>query len=169
MGGQNRFRLRQIESEDKMLGTDVVIKTVPAMLVAARRVTIPTNDRFPKYLDPAFTEAYDFVRKHGAQDNGPRFALWHSYSPAYGNEDAEAVVPIDRHLEGTDRVKVYELSQTQVASLIHFGDFAEFTKVHAALLEWINTHGYKVVGPYREIYMKPDRTITEIQFPVEKA
>jgi effector-binding domain-containing protein len=161
------IRLRQIEMEDKMPGHDFVIKTVPAMLVAARRVTIPTIAHYPKYLEPAFTETYDYVRKHGAQDNGPCFALLHS--SAYGNEDAEAVVPIDRPLVGTDSVKVYELSQTQVASLIHFGDFQEFTKDHAALLEWINANGYKIVGPYREIYMKQDRTITEIQFPVERA
>ncbi|HEU0292005.1 MAG TPA: hypothetical protein VFR47_04680, partial [Anaerolineales bacterium] len=70
---------------------------------------------------------------------------------------------------GTDGVKVYELSQAQVACLIHFGDFEEFTKDHAALLEWINANGYKIVGPYREIYMKQDRTITEIQFPVARA
>ena len=145
---------------------NVVIKAVPAMLVAARRVNIPPNDHFPKYLEPAFTEAYDFVRRHGAQDNGPRIALWHG--SAYGNEDGEAVVPIDRRLAGTDRIKVYELSGTKVASLIHFGDFEQFTKDHAALLAWINVNGYKVVGPYREIYMKADRTITEIQFPVEK-
>ena len=150
-----------------MPGLDFVIKTVPAMLVAARRVPIPANNHYPKYLEPAFAETYDYVRKHGAQDNGPCFALLHS--SAYGNEDAEAVVPIDRPLAATDRVKVYELSQTQVASLIHFGNFEQFTKDHTALLEWINAKGYKIVGPYREIYMKQDRTITEIQFPVERA
>lgn len=145
---------------------NVIIKTVPAMLVAARRVNIPSNDRFPKHLDPAFIEAYDYVHKHGAQDNGPCFALWHG--SVYVNEDAEAVVPIDRRLTGTDRVKVYELSKTQVASLIHFGDFEAFRKDRAALIEWIKSNGYKIVGPYREIYMKQDRTITELQFPVEK-
>jgi len=145
---------------------NVIIKTVPAMLVAARRVTIPTNDRFPKYLDPAFIEAYDYLRKQGAQDNGPRFALWHG--SVYVNEDAEAMVPIDRRLAGTDRIKVYELAKTQVASIIHFGDFEAFRKDRAALIEWIKANGYKIVGPYREIYMKQDGTITEIQFPVEK-
>jgi len=149
-----------------MPDVNVTVKTIPAMLVAARRVNIPTNDRLPKNLEPAFSEAYDFVRRHGAQDNGPCFALWHG--SVYVNEDAEAVVPIDRRLAGTDRVRVYELSQTKVASLIHFGDFEAFTRDRAALIEWIKANGYKIVGPYREIYMKQDRTITEIQFPVEK-
>jgi len=50
-------RLRQIEMENKMPNYDVVIKTVPAMLVAARRITIPTNDQVPQYLNPAFDES----------------------------------------------------------------------------------------------------------------
>ena len=146
---------------------DIVIKTVPAMLVAARRVTIPTTGHVPpNYLEPAFIEAYDYVRKQGAQDNGPCMAMW--YTPNHVHEDAEALVPIDRALTSTDRVKVYNLSQAQVACLIHFGDLEEFKKDQADLLEWIDAHGYKIVGPYREIYMKQDRTITEIQFPVER-
>jgi effector-binding domain-containing protein len=145
---------------------DIVIKTTPNMLVAACRVTIPATGHLPKYLEPAFTEAYDYIRRQGAQDNGPCLALW--YSPGTISEDAEAVVPIDRPLAGTDRVKVYRLSQTQVASSIHFGDLEEFRKDHAALLEWVAANGYRIIGPYREIYMKQDRTITELQFPVER-
>jgi len=145
---------------------DIVIKTIPAMLVAARRVTVPTTGHVPKYLEPAFAEAYDYVRGQGAQDNGPCLALW--YSPGSVSADAEAAVPIDRPLAGTDRVKVYRLSQTQVASVIHFGDLEEFRKDHAALLEWVEANGYRIIGPYREIYMKQDRTITELQFPVER-
>jgi effector-binding domain-containing protein len=118
-------------------------------------------------------ETYDYVRKQGAKDTGPCFALWHSPADVYENEDAEAVVPIDRPLSGTERVKIYELPSTQVASLVHQGDFEEFTQGHAALLEWIDAHGYKIVGPYREIYIQHDKenlsdSTTEIQFPVEK-
>ena len=83
------------------------------------------------------------------------------------------MVPIDRSLKGTDRVKVYELPSTQVAAGVHQGDFEDFTQGHAALLEWIDANGYKIVGPYREVYIKHNKsqlsdTTTEIQFPVEK-
>jgi effector-binding domain-containing protein len=166
-------RLRQIELEDKMPEYDVVIKTVPAMLVAARRVTIPTNDQVPEYLGLAYAEVYDYLRKQGAKDDGQCMALWHSPADVYANEDAEAIVVIDRRLPGTDNVKVYELPPTQIASVVHHGDFEEFTQGHAALLEWIDANGYQIVGPYREIYIKHEKnhlsdTITEIQHPVEK-
>ena len=167
-------RLRQIELEDKMPNYDVLVKTVPAMLVAARRVTIPTNDQVPQYLGPAFTEAYEHIRKQVAKDTGPCFTLWHSPADVYENEDAEAAVPIDRPLKETDLVKVYELPPTQVASVVHQGNFEDFTQGHAALLEWIHANGYIIVGPYREIYIQHNQgtssnSTTEIQFPVEKA
>jgi DNA-binding transcriptional MerR regulator len=167
-------RLRQIELEDKMPKYDVVLKTTPAMLVASRRVTIPTNDQVPQYLGDAYREVYGYVHEQGAKDTGPCFALWHSPSDVYENEDAEAIVPIDRRLKGTDRVKVYELPSTQVAAVVHHGNFEDFTQGHAAILEWIDANGYQIVGPYREIYIKHDKgelsdSTTEVQFTVEKA
>ncbi len=167
-------RLRQIEQEDTMPDYDVVLKIVPPQLVAARRVTIPTNDQVPAYLDPAYDEVYTYLRQQGAKDTGRCLAVWHSPADVYTNEDAEAVVSIDRPLPGNDRVKVYELPQVQVASVVHHGNFEDFTQGHAALLKWIDANGYRIVGPYREIYIKHDKrdlsdSTTEIQFPVERA
>jgi DNA-binding transcriptional MerR regulator len=166
-------RLRQIELEDRMPTYDVVVKTTQPMLVASQRVTIPTNDQVPQYLGSAYQEVYSYIREQGAKDTGPCFALWHSPSDVYENEVAEAVVPIDRTLEGTERVEVYQLPSTQVAALVHQGNFEEFTKGHAALLEWVDANGYQIVGPYREIYIRHEKqdlahSTTEIQFPVEK-
>ena len=166
-------RLRQIELEDTMPNYDVVLKTVPAMLVASRRVTIPTNDQVPDYLGPAYTETYDYIRQHGVPDTGLCLTVWHTPADVYANEDAEAVVSIDRSLPGTDRVRVYELPQVQVASVVHHGNFEDFTQGHTALLKWIEANGYRITGPYREIYLKHDKrnlkdSTTEIQFPVEK-
>ncbi len=167
-------RLRQIALEDKMPKYDVVIKTVPSMWVAACRVTIPTNNQVPEYLEPAYKKVYNYLRSQGAKETGLCLTLWHTPADVYANEDAEAVVEIERSLPGTDQVKVYELAPTRVAAVIHQGDFKEFTQGHAALLEWIDTNGYQIAGPYRELYIKHDKanlanTTTEIQYPVEKA
>ncbi len=166
-------RLRQIELEDTMPNYDVVLKTVPAMLIASRRVTIPTNDQVPAYLGPAYTETYNYVKASGAKDTGPCFALWHQPADVYTNEVAEAAVPIDHSVPGTDRVKVYELPETYVASVVHHGSFEDFTQGHRALMEWVEANDYKIVGPYREIYIQHDHSnmsesATEIQYPVEK-
>ena len=152
---------------------DVVIKTAPAILVASRRVTIPTNDQVPEYLGPAYTEIYAYLREQGVKEDGLCMTLWHTPADVYANEDAEAIVIVDRLLPGTDQVKVYELPPTQVAAVVHQGNFEDFTQGHAALLEWVDANGYRIVGPYREIYIKHEKdklsdSTTEIQFPVEK-
>jgi DNA-binding transcriptional MerR regulator len=167
-------RLRQIEMEDRMPVYDVVLKTVPAMLVAARRLTILTNDQVPDLLGPAFTETYNYVKAQGAKEAGPSLTVWHTPADVFTNEDVETVVPIDRPVPDTDRVRVYELPQAYVASVVHQGNFDDFTQGHTALLKWIEANGYRVAGPFREIYIKHDRrnlkdTTTEIQMPVEKA
>ena len=167
-------RLRQIELEDMMPDYDVVLKTIPPLLIASRTVTIPTNDQVPQYLNPAFGEAWNYVKENGAKETGPSMALWHQGAEILANEVAEAAFPIDRMLPGTDRVKVYELPQTQVASAVHHGAFENFVQLHGALLTWIEANGYHVVGPYREIYIKHDPenmsdSATEVQYPIEKA
>jgi DNA-binding transcriptional MerR regulator len=166
-------RLRQIESEDHMSDYDVVLKTIPPMLVASRRVTIPTNDQVPAYLGPAFTEAHSHLKHHGAKEIGPCLAIWHQSSDVYTNEVAEAAFPIDKHIPSTEQVQVYELPQQQVASVVHHGAFENFTQGHTALLTWIEANGYRVTGHYREIYIHHDadnmaETATEIQYPVER-
>ncbi|MEZ4669858.1 MAG: GyrI-like domain-containing protein [Anaerolineae bacterium] len=118
-----------------MSNYDVVLKTVPPILVAARKITIPTNDQAPKYLDPAFEETYNHIQQSGAKKAGPHLTLWHQLpTVSMRNEVTETVVPIDRVIPGTERVNVYELPETQVASVVHHGDFADFTQGHTALL-----------------------------------
>lgn len=165
-------RLRQITLEDKMPKFDVVLKTAPAMWVASCRVTIPTNDQVPAYLDPAYAKVYRYLHEQGIKPRG-NLTIWHQPADVYANEDAEAMVKIDRSLPGTNDVKVYELPITRVASVVHQGDFKEFVQGHAALMEWVDSNGYQIVGPYRELYIKHDKanlleSTTEIQYPVEK-
>ncbi len=166
-------RLRQIESEDHMPVYDVALKMVPAMWIASRTVTIPSNDRVPLYLDAALLEAHAYAKATGARALGDWFAIWHQPAEIRADEVAEAAVPIDQALPSSDRVKVYELPRTQVASVIHHGAFENLVQEHTAALSWIETNGYQVVGPYREIYIRHDRSnmaeaATEIQYPVEK-
>lgn len=168
-----RVRLKQIDLEDAMPNYEVVLKSVPSQLIASRKVTIPTNDQVSIYLDEAYRDVYTHIRTQGAKDIGACFAVWHQPAAILANEVAEAAVPIDRAMPSSEHVKVYELPQADVASAIHHGDFEDFTQLHATLLDWIETHNYQVIGPYREIYANHNEDMnestTEIQYPVVKA
>lgn len=166
-------RLRQIESEEHMSDYDVVLKIVPSALIAAQRVTIPTNDQVPAYLGPAFGAVYSHIRQHGAKDTGPCLAIWHQAAEVLANEVADAAVTIDRAIPAVASVQVYELPQQQVAAAVHHGAFDSFVAVHAAILTWIEANGYRIAGPYREIYINHSsgnmaEAATEIQYPVER-
>jgi DNA-binding transcriptional MerR regulator len=166
-------RLRQIGSEDTLPEYDVVVKMVPAMVIASRTVTIPTNDQASAYLETALFAAFNYAKVHGAKTIGDWFAIWHQPAEIHANEVAEAAIPIDHTVPNSDHVNVYELPRTQVTSVIHHGAFENFVQEHTAMLSWIEANGYEIVGPYREIYIKQDRhpvadSATEIQYPVEK-
>jgi effector-binding domain-containing protein len=63
-----------------------------------------------------------------------------------------------------------------MATTIHQGSYNTLTQAHEAILTWIETNAYHIVGPSREIYLHNTLPldhdnpayVTEIQFPVEK-
>lgn len=166
-------RLRQIELESEMKAYDVVFKEIAPIRVASRTVTIPTNDQAGEVLGAAFDETYRFIAGTQAKAAGPCLALWHQAAAVLENEVAEAAVPIDRDVPGSERVAQYDLPGGPVAAAVHDGPFATMTGAHAVLLDWIETNGYRVAGPYREVYLREGSAsadpITEIQYPVVKA
>lgn len=175
-------RLRQIELEDSMTTYDVVLKTIPATTIVSRRVTIPTNDEVPRYLNPAFESVWGFVKQHNAKVTGSHFAIWHQPAEVLANEVAEASVPVDAgsvdagsvNGASADGITVYQLPETLVASAVHHGNFEDFQQLHTAILGWIEANGYEIVGAYREVYIQhnPDdysESATEVQYPVKKS
>lgn len=164
--------LTQIEKEAHMPDYDIIVKNLPACLVASQRLIIPTNDDVPDYLTPAFKTVSDYIKSQNAKTTGACLTLWHTTSDTYTNEEVEVIFPIDRTLDGNENVKVYTLPAVQVASTIHQGDFDDFTGAHVALLRWIEDNGYKVSGPFREIYLEGNdesgESTTEVQFEVAK-
>lgn len=171
---QNRLsrieaRLRQIEQEDRMSEFDVAVKTVPAMLIAACKTTIPTNNQVPEYLDRAFGEVFCQINAHNARPVGPCAAIWHQGSEVLENEVAEVIVPIDRKFPETESVQVYETPAMPVAAVVHHGGYDNLPLMHKALLQWMEANGYQAAGSYREIYHSPpdaEVPVLEVQYPV---
>ena len=62
-----------------------------------------------------------------------------------------------------------------MASTIHHGSYETIGNAHEAVLRWIESNGYRIAGPDREVYIynaqpirRDDPTyVTEIQYPVE--
>jgi DNA-binding transcriptional MerR regulator len=166
-------RLRSIEQEGKMPKYDVVIKTVEPVLVAGRRILISENLNYPIGLPEAFQEVYTYTKEHRTDPKDCGIAIWYTPVDTTTNEDVEAAVPLKEPMLESERIKVHQLPQVEVASVVHQGRMKDFMQGYQALLSWIEENGYEIVGPFREVYHKfvgdrMDDVIIEIQFPVTK-
>jgi effector-binding domain-containing protein len=166
-------RLSMIDMEDAMSSYDVVLKHVDAQLVASVRDTLAS---YPE-INRLFNEVYGHLIRFGV--SGPSLvgaAIWHDSEHKTSGIDGEAVVYLKQPVPADERVKVYELPAAAMASVVHKGAFNKFSQAYEALMRWVESNGYTIVGPNREVYLElsapirqdDDSYVTEIQLPVAK-
>jgi effector-binding domain-containing protein len=164
-------RLRQSERENTMSNYEVVVKKVEPQWVASVRDVIPNY----KEIGPLYGELYTHLGPLGL--GGPGIAIWHDEGYKERAVDAEAGILLNEPAAEGGRVKVHQLPEATVASVVHHGSYATINQAYDAISKWLETSGYKIVAPSREVYLhvgQPVRQddesyVTEIQFPVEKA
>lgn len=165
-------RLRQLEQENKMMTTsEVVIKKIEPILVAGVRDVIPAYPEQGHLWEKLET----YLAQKGVTPKSACFTIYHSEEPEI---DAEVCEPLSKAVEAYGPVQVHELPMVeQAAALVYTGPFTGLSDAYTALFQWIESRGYRICGPSREIYLKPPAvpgnqndpgTITEIQFPVMK-
>jgi len=170
---QVEARIRSIEQEGTMPAYDVVLKTIEPVLIAGRRIIVTENVDYPVGLPEAFQEVYAYTNEHRVDPNGCGIAIWYTPVSATTNEAVEAAVLLKEPIPSNDRITVHELPQVEVAAVVYQGDMKDFMQGYQAVLTWIETNGYEVTGPFREVYHKfegeqTDDVMIEIQFPVAK-
>jgi DNA-binding transcriptional MerR regulator len=164
-------RLRLIEQEAEMSDYDVIIKKVEPILVAGLREIIPTYPEQGHLWDRLET----CLAQHGAVPSGPCFTIYYSDEPEI---DAEVCEPLSVPVPLAEPIMVHQLPAVdQMASLVHKGPFTSLVEAYSSLVKWIESNGYRISGPGREIYLESPNipgdqndpnTVTEIQFPVDK-
>ncbi len=166
-------QLRQIEQEKCMSKYDVVIKSVEQIKVASVRDVVPT----PPDQGPLWEELGGYLAMNHVRPNGACFTLYHDDEFKERDWDLEVCEQIDVDLGESRRIKVRTLPAVDsLACTIHHGPFVTIGEAYNAIGQWITDNGYRITGPCREVYLRPQEngsqtdpeTVTEIQFPVEK-
>jgi effector-binding domain-containing protein len=165
--------LIQIEKEGAMPEYPVTIKKIEPQLVASVR------DVMPDYasIGPVYGDIFKYLgKKMIFKPFGPLMFICHDNEYKENDVDIEAIVPINKKISGSERVKIYELPGLEkAASIVYKGAYDGIHEAYVALMTWIENNGYQIDGPYRELYFTdpskvkdPSENVTELQLPIKK-
>ncbi len=166
-------RLTTITQEGTMSDYDVVIKQVQPQLVAGIRSILPSFQA----VDRLFDEVYGYLARVGVNDDTLiGAAIWYDEEFKTSDIDGEAVVYLKQPVPAEEPIRVHQLPAAVMASVVHKGAFNRLSQAYEAIMRWIETNGYRIVGPNREVYLycpppvrqDDESYFTEIQFPVAR-
>jgi DNA-binding transcriptional MerR regulator len=158
--------LARIERAGRTPDYEITVKRVAPRLVASLR------DMLSSYADAdeLFREIRSNLKHRGAPLE--RGAIWHTCAGQRKSINCEAIVFLREPVRATGRVQVYELPGASVACAIHQGSDETCERAYVAARSWIESHGYAIAGPNRELYWQGDVAqddgsgVTEIQYPI---
>jgi effector-binding domain-containing protein len=163
--------LKETEKEGKMPDFQIVIKKIKSQKVLSIRRTIPTY----KNISELFNTIGPYIGQVHAPVKGAPFAIYHDHEFKDSDVDVEVAFPLWKEVKASGEFKSYELpGYDQVATLVFKGPFEGISAPYNALMKWVETNGYHIAGPNREVYLsdpaktKPEDYVTEIQMPVAK-
>ena len=143
-------RINQMNSQSVPNQYDVVVREIEPQLVATYREVAPDDDRI-QYM---FEELEAYVAQFNARADKPPMSIYHD--PEYRDEniDAEVVVPLKSAIPATVSIHVREMPRIPTAAcVVHTGNYAMVYQAYNALLSWIESNGYRMKGPIREVYL----------------
>jgi DNA-binding transcriptional MerR regulator len=144
-------RLRQMDGSSSAAAYDVILREIEPQLVATYREVAADDDRIEKMFDEVERHV---ARQEGARADRPPFAIY--YDAEYREEeiDAEIAVPLSYPIPDGETIRVREMPRmTNVACVVHAGDYSNLYQAYNALLNWIEVNGYHMAGPIREVYL----------------
>lgn len=178
-------RLRHIEARLQQIDTthepplDIVLKEVPAQPYLSRREVLPNIDTALGIMQQI---AHVLPAQMSPEMLGPGTAVVHSEMLDSSQLDIELgvilndVADVTMELPDTRLMTVRLLPAVALmATVMRVGGFENNCRSYGAVGLWVEENGYRIIGPVREVLIRPPRTndlnemVTELQFPVEPA
>jgi len=176
-------RINQMDGQTLSNKYDVVIREIEPQLVATYREVAADDDRI-QYM---FEELEAYIAQFNARADLPPITIYHDPEYREKDIDAEVVVPLKSPIPGTDVFHIRELARiSRAACLVHTGSYATIYQAYNTLLGWIESNGYRMLGPIREVYLsysadglgfelpptylvkESNSYVTELQLEIEK-
>lgn len=186
---QNRLarleaRIHQLDKSDGHGSYDVILRDVGQELVATLREVAVDDDHITSMFDKL--EIYIAQFEQARADKAP-FTIYYDDDYRDSDIDAEVAVPLKYAILESDSIRVRNMPyQSNVACVVHVGDYSNIYQAYNTLLNWIEENGYRMRGPVREVYLQygadglpfdlpttylaqdANQYVTELQLAVEK-
>jgi len=169
-------RLRQIEDEGRSLAPDVVMKSVPAQPFLSVREVLPDLSAVRALVGQLHLAVPRVVSEANL---GPVTLVIHAPAFEPGALDFEIGYPLsgnsrpDIRLPGDRRLTVRDLPRIELAAtLAHVGPTGDTHRSYGLLAGWLETQGWQVLGPGRQVFMQlplgdsESAAVVELQLPV---
>jgi DNA-binding transcriptional MerR regulator len=136
----------------------VVVKQVPKLIVRSIRQRLSSYDETDGVLE-------GLGRTLPVSARAMAGAVWHGCGERA--IDCEAFWVVSGRVAGT----LNALAPVRVASAMHHGTDQTIGRTYRAIRHWIDTNGFDIAGPNREIYIDSANgdtgpAMTEVQFPI---
>jgi DNA-binding transcriptional MerR regulator len=177
-------RIRQMSEAPKHGAYDVIVRDIEPELAATYREVAADDDRIEEMFD--MVEAY-VAQYEGARADRPPFSIYYDDEYREKDVDAEVAVPLKYAILESEAIRVRQLPRlSNVACVVHVGDYSAIYQAYNALLAWIGANNYQMTGPIREVYLRygadglnfelpptylgtdANEYVTELQLSVEK-
>lgn len=161
---------RLIRTKELTMATDITIKTVEPVTVAAVRATTSPSDVFTE-IPAGFATVMGSLGP--VSPVGAPLTIFYRFPDEQTAGEIAMCVPVSSDARLSEPLERIELSGGAVASIVHAGSYQEMAVAYTGIAQWIHDRGHQIVGPVREIYLNnpadvtEDELLTEIQWPID--
>jgi DNA-binding transcriptional MerR regulator len=145
-------RIRQMSESPKHGNYDVIVREIGPELAATYREVAVDDDRIQQMFDGVETYVAGF---EGARADKPPFSIYYDDEYREKEMDVEVAVPLRYGIPENENIRVRQLPRlSNLACVVHVGEYSEIDQAYNALLAWIEANNYRMTGPIREVYLR---------------
>lgn len=175
----NKEKISRIKSyinsikKEKNMNYDVVIKELPEVIVASRRLIIKDYNE----LFQVAPEMGEMMKSQGLKCLIPEycFNIYHDGEYKEKNIDVEICEAVVAAGTETKDLKFKTFGAVKAACILHKGPYETLGKSYGILINWLKDNNYEPADFFRESYIdgcwnkeSPNDWLTEIQVPIKK-
>ncbi len=167
--------LLSIEKEDASMCYQATIKELPACIVYAKEMTVPSYDAYFSLI-PAIGETIS-KKYPDLECATPEYCFLEYLDEEYKEHDFRVVFreAVKELREDFDDIYFERMEPVTVVSVMHSGAYAGLSEAYAYAFDWIEENGYTITGSPRENYIdgvwnceKEEDWLTELQIPIAR-